>query len=113
MKSFKRIVKDALLSTVNTNLDVFQFPYWSGQGVDVLGTLFNMILSHVEGSKMLAWLVFLISSSFKCIQTYILSGYRAATSTMKMFYSCFVVFFYLLVRLVRPDYPASSKCARS
>lgn len=75
MKSFERIVKDALMTMVQANLDPFQFAYRPGRGVDdAISTLLNMIFSHLEGTKTFVRLVFIdFSSAFNCIQPHILA----------------------------------------
>lgn len=75
MKSFQKIVKAVLLSKVKDHLEPFQFTYWSGRGVeDATGTLLNMILRHLEGTKTFAKLLFIeISSAFNCVQPHILA----------------------------------------
>lgn len=75
MKSFEKIVKETLLTCVQDNLDPFQFAYRSGRGVeDALATLLNLVLTHLEGAKTFARLLFIdFSSAFNCIQPHILA----------------------------------------
>ena len=75
MKVFERIVKEALLTAVQADLDPLQFAYRSGRGVDdAISTLLNMVLTHVEEAKSLARLLFIdFSSAFNCIQPHILA----------------------------------------
>ncbi len=75
MKSFEKIVKETLLTCVQDKLDPLQFAYRSGRGVeDALATLLNLVLTHLEGAKTFARLLFIdFSSAFNCIQPHILA----------------------------------------
>ncbi|XDV19566.1 hypothetical protein PO909_025015 [Leuciscus waleckii] len=75
MKTFERLVKDALLDTVQDKLDPLQFAYRSGRGVDdAIGTLLNMVFKRLEGAKSLVRLLFIdFSSAFNCIQPHVLA----------------------------------------
>lgn len=75
MKTFEKIVKEELLTTVQADLDPLQFAYKSGWAVDdAISTLLNISLSHLEGAKTMVQLLFIdFSSDFNCIQLHILA----------------------------------------
>ena len=76
VKSLEKSVKETLLTCVQDNLDPLQFAYRPGRGVaDAVGTLLNLVLTHLEGAKTFARLLFIdFSSAFNCIQPHILAG---------------------------------------
>lgn len=69
MKSLEKLVKDAVMDSVQDKLDRLQFVYRSGRGVeDTTGTLLNMVFKHLDGAKTLVHLLFIdFSSAFNCI----------------------------------------------
>lgn len=74
MKSFERLMKDALLPHLQPMLDPLQFAYRASRGVeDATATLLNLVFKHLEGSKTFARLLFVdFSSAFNTIQPHIL-----------------------------------------
>ena len=75
MKSFERIVKDDLMSNVQSNLDPLQFAYRPNRGVDdAISTMLDLIHSHLEAPSTFVRLLFIdFSSAFNCIQPHILA----------------------------------------
>lgn len=69
-KSLEKLVKDAVMDSVQDKLDRLQFVYRSGRGVeDATGTLLNVVFKHHEGAKTLVHLLFIVfSSALNCIQ---------------------------------------------
>ncbi|KAF7650870.1 hypothetical protein LDENG_00119440 [Lucifuga dentata] len=75
MKSFEKMVKEKILTSVQAALDPLQFAYRTGRGVeDATCTLLNLVLRHLEGSKNHARLLLIdFSSAFNCIQPHLLA----------------------------------------
>lgn len=52
MKSFEKLFREILLSKVEDHLEPLQFAYRTYRGVDdATGTLLNIILGHLKGTK--------------------------------------------------------------
>ena len=76
MKTFEKMVRTELLRKTECVLDPLQFAYRPHRGVeDATVTLFNSILSHLEGPGSHARLLFVdFSSAFNTIQPHILTN---------------------------------------
>jgi len=75
MKSFEKIIKEAVLLQVGDQLDPLQFAYRSGRGVeDAVITLLHFIFSHLDREKTHARLLFVdFTSAFNTIQPLLLA----------------------------------------
>lgn len=73
MKTFEKIVKNVLLNTVQDK--IFNSLTCPSRGVDdATGTLLNMVLKHLEGTKSFVHLLPIdFSSAFNCFQPYVLA----------------------------------------
>lgn len=74
IKTFEKLVKDALFDTVQDKLDPPQITYTSGRGIDdTTGTHLNIIFKHLEEAQSLVHLLFIdFSSALNCNQPHVL-----------------------------------------